>query len=76
MQRVYITLSNCFLRRGSKVRDSNADTKFQKDSGFSVVLAYENAIKSREAKGELPTLKVLTSTQRDEAQVLEPQGDP
>jgi cellulose synthase operon protein C len=55
--------------RYKEVRDSKADTKFLDESAFSVILAYENAVKMAEARGELAAVKVQKSNERapDEA---------
>lgn len=58
------------------VRDSDADDRFLPDAALSTVLAYENAIKTAETRGELAPQTVLTSTQRPEGAPVEPQEIP
>ncbi|MEL6546984.1 MAG: tetratricopeptide repeat protein, partial [Myxococcota bacterium] len=59
-----------------KVRDSNADDKFQENSAFSVVLAYERAVQLKEKQGELEPALVRKSTDRSPEEDLSPKEIP
>jgi len=46
------------------VRDSTEDTKFLEDAAFSTILAYENAVRAAEARGEIVATRVQKSSER------------
>ena len=53
-----------------KVRDSNADDKYQEPSGFSTILAYQRLIEGAEKSGELPPIRLLKSAERPEGEAI------
>ncbi|MBI3179910.1 MAG: tetratricopeptide repeat protein [Deltaproteobacteria bacterium] len=53
----------------AKVRDAGGD-QFRETASFSVILSYENAVKSAEARGELNPTSVRKSSERRESEAV------